>query len=271
MAMNDSEEDITGDIGAAMKAVGKIRQCRALSKNFRNAWGDVEEVCSLFFEHLDLSYRIELTCPILPNLDANIEKLKTVCCRPHSPREFSEPLNLFTAIKKCLTKEQMQWMGSKVYKQKSSDKFYVCVCDKSLFISADDMESLTERCVAVHDTLQARYNEYRKFEQDVQLLLLLYLKRNQLSKQVVPRVFSVLCDILAANFKIENKLNVGFVACGCEDTMDIVFKPTPITSRTYDLMDSMKQTVSTARQELDGPIREILGMKEKVVQMPQQE
>lgn len=266
--MNDSEEDLSGDITAAYTASKQILRYRELSQKFRHAWTDFEVMCVLFFEHLDLEYRTPLVDPLLPNLDANIEKLKQLCNKASCRPEFAEPLNLLVALQKALCKDPMQWVESTIYKQRSCDQFFVSVHKKSLFISVKDINSLAEKFAAAHESLRIKYNEFRSFEHNLQLILLLYLKRKQLtpkSKRMLPQVFAVLCDVLAANLKLENKLNVGFVSSACDDAMDIVFKPTSITCHTYDLMDSMKQAVGTARQELDGPIREVLGVAQKEV------
>jgi hypothetical protein len=261
--MGDTEEDITGDLAAAVRVCEDLHVYDALCDNFQRAWGKFEDASALFFEHIDVYYRTQVVTPILPNLEANIEKLRQKGRPP-----FTDALAVLETVHRYVIKgpSLFQYIEQSVYRHKAEKKFYICVYAKQLFVSIPHIKALTDKCNEVSSALKREYLEYRGFEQDLQLLLITYLKRKGLSPESsnkVPRLFQVLCGVLTANLLLENKISAGFVTCDCEDTMDIVFKPTPVTCRTYDLMKSMSKTIHEAREELQGAITEAVGVTKK--------
>lgn len=261
--MGDPEEDISGDLAAAVKVCEDLHVYDNLCESFQCAWSKFEDASALFFEHIDVFYRLQVVTPILPNLEANIEKL-----RQRSREPFTTALAVLETVHRFVIKGNslFQYIEQSVYRHKADNKFYICIYGKQLFISIPHIKTLTETCVDVSAKLKGEYLEYRSFEHDLQLLLLTYLKRKALSAEnarKVPRLFQVLCSVLTANLMIENKLVAGFVTCDCSDTMDIVFKPTPVTCRTYDLMKSMSKTIHDAREELQSAVTEIVGVTKR--------
>jgi hypothetical protein len=261
--MCDTEEDISGDLAAAAKVYEDLERYDAICDNFQHAWCKFELSCAQFFEHLDQFYRIKLVRPILPNLETNIEKLRQKNCAP-----FAEALAVLETVHHRVIKgtDLFQYITKSVYRNMTENKLYICIYPTSMFMSVPNVKLLTDKCTSVSDALRKEHDEYIRFEQDIQLILLTYLKRNSLSadsRAHIPRLFDILSALMSANVKLENRIDAGFMSTKGEGTIDVVFKPKPMNCRTYDLMKTMANTLHSARQELQFAITEVVGSTKK--------
>jgi hypothetical protein len=264
--MADSEEDISGDITAGLKVNSDLASFKKAYNKFHKVWTQFEEVCVLFFEHLDLMYRTPLQSPLLCNLDSNIEKLKQVISRGGNTAIFSTALQMLEIVRKSVVADEFKWVGSNIYMDQNRENFYACIYPKTYYVPVKMLDTLSEQCSEISNKIETEFTEFRMFQESIQLILLLYIQRQRLSpasKQMIPHAFQIMCQLLAENIELEKKMCVGFVKCQCADAMDIVFKPAPVVCRTYDLFKTMSQSIRIAREELNTAIAEMVGFQIK--------
>lgn len=255
--MCDSDEDLPSDLSAVVSVVKQVDRYEQVGQTFKEAWAKFESSTILFFEHIDSCYRVELLTPFLPNLDVNIEKLKSVCQCKSVPQCMMAPLSIFESVHKNVVGGPLSWLGRSVYTEKKGRKIYICIYAKNIFIPMDELESLTSKCMQAQQSLDQEYRAYRAYEVSLQLLVLLWTQRNHLpSKEGSEKAYHILCDVFAANLKLDCKMAVGFVPGS--KPVDIQFKANNAMCRTYDLMRVTSPNIQGAMVELKDSMQELL-------------
>lgn len=255
--MCDSDEDLPSDISAVVAVEKQVDRYEHVGQTFKEAWAKFESSAILFFEHIDCCYRVELQTPFLSNLDANIEKLKSVCQCKSVPQHMMAPLSILESVHKSVVGGPLSWLGRSVYKERKGKKIYICIYAKNVFIPMDELESLTNRCLQVQQSLDQEYRAYRAYEVSLQLLVLLWTQRNHLgTKEGSEKAYHILCDVFAANLKLDCKMAVGFVPGS--KPVDIQFKANNAMCRTYDLMRETSPMIQGAMVELKDSLQELL-------------
>jgi len=259
----DDDDDLPGDISALVVVRKQLERDEATGQAFKKAWCAFEASACMFFERMDACYRTELQVPLLGSIEPNLEKLRQVCSPHSAPSTLTVALEVLEAIRQTVVGGPLQWSGHSVFHEKGSSKTYFRVHDKNVFIPVEALPHLTDQCTRAHNILEQEYKLYREYEIDLQLLVLLWNQRSHLTKQshqAALRAYSILCDIYAANLKLDSKMGVGFVTGEKGKGMDVQFKMEPSTCRCYDLMASTKSTLSSAVIELREPLHEMIEM-----------
>lgn len=255
--MCDSDEDLPSDISAVVAVEKQVERYEQVGQTFKEAWAKFESSTILFFEHIDYCYRAELLTPFLPNLDVNIEKLKSVCQCKSVPQHMMAPLSILESVHKSVVGGPLSWLGRSVYKEKKGKKIYISIYAKNIFIPLDALDALTSRCLQAQQTLDQEYRAYRAYEVSLQLLVLLWTQRIHLAnKEGSERAYRILCDVFAANLKLDCKMAVGFVPGS--KPVDIQFKANNAMCRTYDLMRETSPMIQGAMVELKDSMQELL-------------
>lgn len=256
--MGDSDDDLACDLEAVLAVKKQVDKYESAGRAFKAAWASFESSAQLLFEHVDSCYRLDLQNPFLPNLESNIQKFNAVCQSKSVPNLMTESLGILQSVHQSVVCGPFEWMGQSVYKAKKGRGIYILVYGKSMFLPLDALECLTCRCSKAQEDLDLEYKTYRAFEVDLQLLVLLWTQRNHLTqnKKQAERAYEVLCDVFAANLKLDARLAIGF-APGSKP-IDIQFKASNALCRTYDLMKEITPMVQGAMAELKDGIKELM-------------
>lgn len=254
------DEDIEGDIDALVVGQTQLKSDEALGQAFLREWSAFESVATLFFGNLDACYRAELKRPLMTNLEANLDALQRVLHEGRAPKLFKEPLDYLRHLGELCKVGELRWSGRNVWRERGCARRYFKVHD-GFFVPVDSLAHLTDRCQRLAEELQREYESYRDFEFNVQMLVLLLNQKQLLSaesRRHAGSAYGVLCDLYAANLKLDGKLGAGFVSGSDGKAMDVQFKVGPSVGRMYDLAKGSGSAVAAAVEELKKPLHELI-------------
>lgn len=245
--MCDSDEDLPDDISALVMARKQLSQDENLGQGFLRAWCAFESIVVLFFSHIDVTYRAELKKPVVSNLDSNLQALRRATSCKRTPALFKEPLELLEQIDSLKKVGSVKWAGHNIYHDGS--KHYFKIHD-GFMLPVDQLMPMSQRCLSITKALEEEYKLFRDFEINLESLVLLLSQHPD--KQSMSKAYATMCDVYAANLKINNKL-VSFFG-----DQEVQFKVPNTHCRIYDLMGTCKQQVAETVSDLKEPIQHMI-------------